>query len=237
MISETKFAQHHTSTWRLLTPALDLFVRRINLDLYQREFPVLQSDVVSSRRGLINEISFNIYSLSSERERDFKWDDETLAAAIHRARCKIARIESIPLSEIMQPDEVELADCAEQVRRLRMFFSQLAQGSRVEAQPQFPGAGFLDSCEGDIYIPGILFEIKAGQRPYKSVDLKQLLTYAALNYAAESRSLDRLGLFNPRMGTSFIAPIDNIALEISGCSAIELLQEIVRIISSGDVSR
>jgi hypothetical protein len=72
---------------------------------------------------------------------------------------------------------------------------------------------------------------------FRAVDIKQLLTYAALNFASAQRKLTRIGLFNPRMGISFSASLDEISLETSGCPSAELLPEIVRVISSGDTSR
>jgi hypothetical protein len=69
------------------------------------------------------------------------------------------------------------------------------------------------------------------------MDIKQLLTYAALNFASGGKPLTMLGLFNPRMGTSFKAGIDDICYETAGSSAVELLQEIVRTISGGGLSR
>ena len=94
----------------------------------------------------------------------------------------------------------------------------------------------ISSCEGDVFFESTLFEVKAGQRTFRAVDLKQLLTYAALNNSAQMPPIVSLGLFNPRMGISFCSEIDSICLEISGCTAAELLPEIIRVVSSGDLS-
>jgi len=237
MTSETAFAQHHTSTWRLLAPALDLFIRKINLQLYDREFPVLNSDVASNRRGFINEIAFSVYCAAPSSERAKKSASEAFQRAVKDAREKISRLEAIPADTIASPTSIEITDCTEQGRRLRHFFAYTSKGEKIEVRPRFPGAGIIGTCEGDIYFNSTLFEVKAGQRTFRAVDLKQLLTYAALNNSARSRSLNRLGLFNPRMGISFSATLDSICLEISGCPAAELLPEITRVISSGDLSR
>jgi hypothetical protein len=82
-----------------------------------------------------------------------------------------------------------------------------------------------------------IFEIKAGDRNVRSVDLRQLLVYSALNYADQKRQIQRIGLFNPRVGTHFSATLDEFCAEISGRPTIELLSEIVQVFSSGDISR
>jgi hypothetical protein len=233
--SETGFALHHTSTWRTLAPTIDLLVREVNLELYRREFPIMKSAVAAHRRGLINEIAFNVFCSSLALDDTLIWSDNIVSGAVRHASRKIAALDKIPIEQVNPPNEIELNDCIQQVKRLRAFFLDVRD--TIEVLPKFPGAGFIETCEGDVYSDGTLFEIKAGHRPYKSVDFKQLLTYAALNYASASRPLDRIGLFNPRMGTSFVAGLDVIAAEISGCSSVELLQEIIRVISSGDVSR
>jgi hypothetical protein len=235
--SETSFAQYHTSTWRLLAPAIDLYIRKINLQLYEREFPVLKSSVASERRGLINEISFNAFCAISGEAQARNLSDEIFKRAINDARIKISLLEGIQPETITDPKKDEIEDCVEQVRRLRIFFARESKDRKVEVRPKFPGAGIIASSEGDVYFDSSLFEIKAGQRKFRAVDLKQLLTYAALNNSARLRPLSQLGLFNPRMGISFSAMLDDICLEISGCTAAELLPEITRIISSGDISR
>lgn len=163
--------------------------------------------------------------------------DDIFRAAIEEARIKISRLEGIQPKTIADPIRSEIEDCVEQVRRLRTFFVREFRGQKLEVRPKFSGAGIIGSCEGDIYFASSLFEIKAGQRKFRAVDLKQLLTYAALNNSAGSRALSQIGLFNPRMGISFSATLDDICLEISGCTAAELLLEITRVISSGDISR
>jgi hypothetical protein len=237
MTSETEFAEKHTSTWRLLTPTADLYVRRINTALYEREFPVLPSEVAADRRGFINELAFSIFSLSSDDSPGAVWGDRIFHLGVEETRRKIARIQKRTLSEIEAPNQIELGDCAEQVRRLRSFFQRAASGATIEARPKFRGSGFLGACEGDIYCGGTLFEVKAGQRAFRSVDLKQLLTYAALNFSEKSRVIAALALFNPRTGISFRAGIEDISHEISGSSSAELFREIIRVISGGDLSR
>jgi hypothetical protein len=237
MTSETSFAQYHTSTWRLLAPTIDLYIRKVNLQLYEREFPILNSNVAPERRGFINEIAFNAFCAIFGGVRNQKLSGKILESATEEARIKISMLESVQPNTIAGPNDIEIEDCTEQVKRLCIFIASESKNQKVEIRPKFPGAGIIGACEGDIYFNSSLFEIKAGQRKFRAVDLKQLLTYAALNNSARLRPLSQLGLFNPRMGTSFSATLDDICLEISGCTAAELLPEITRVISSGDISR
>jgi len=237
MTSETKFAQEHTSTWRLLTPAMDIFVRKINLQLYEREFAVLQSAVAPSRRGLVNEVAFNVYSYAPDSDQGRGWSEDIFSRAVREAREKIASLETVPVETVAAPDQVEIDECAEQVWRLRLFFRRVRGQQKVEIRPFFPGSGIIRSCEGDVYCDSTLFEVKAGQRNFRAVDVRQLLTYAALNYEAKQRVISKVGLFNPRMGISFKTTLDEACIEVSGVTAAELMPEIIRIISSGDVSR
>ena len=82
----------------------------------------------------------------------------------------------------------------------------------------------------------MLWEIKAGDRKFRSVDLRQVIVYAALNRASDQHDIKGLGLVNPRMGISFKAELDEFCLEMSGKPSGELLGEVVYYISSGDIS-
>jgi hypothetical protein len=231
MISETAFSQHYSSTWRLLAPAIDLYVRKINFRLYEREFAVSTSETLPKRRGFINEIAFTLFcSFITGRETD-------IAGATAIAKKKIAELKTNVPPDLSSLSELETTDCREQFDRLQLFFRRVAVNSNIEVFPLFSGAGIINTCEGDLFFGETLFEVKAGQRMFRAVDIKQLLTYAALNHASAQRKLTKAGLFNPRMGISFSASLDEVSLETSGCHAAELLPEIIRVISSGDVSR
>jgi hypothetical protein len=216
---------------------MDLFIRKMNLQLYEREFPVLSSKVVPGRRGLVNEVAFSIFCQLQDRLTQPRWEDANIQRAMREATEKVASLEKVSVEKIEAMNDVEIKDCDQQVKRLQTFFIQQSKRQPLIVRPRFPGAGIIDSCEGDVMFGSNLFEVKAGQRTFRAVDLKQLLIYAALNRSAHMTPIIELGLFNPRMGISFRSSIDSICLEISGCAAAELLPEIIRILSSGDLSR
>jgi hypothetical protein len=130
-------------------------------------------------------------------------------------------------AEDLTPGEIE--DAREQHERMMCVFTADATGE-VVPEPVFPGCGFIDTCRGDVLVCKTLFEVKAGDRLFRSIDVRQLVTYAALNLVSRQHKIHKVGLFNPRVGI-------RAAVEVSGKDAITLLSEIVVAISSGETSR
>ena len=237
MISATEFGRSHTSTWKILAPTMDLFVKRMNAFGLERKFPPLQSTTVSHRVAFVNEIGFELFRGAAEagftrspRQVDFD-------ASVKAARTLISRMRGVVQEDVADPTEEELDDSANQANRLERFFRAVSSGNSIEVSPVFAGCGIIDECVGDVYFSNTLYEVKAGARLFRSIDVRQLLTYAALNKAATGRSLTEIGLFNPRSGVAFTAPLEEICVEVAGLKADELLGEIIRVISSGDTSR
>jgi hypothetical protein len=238
LISETNFAQDHTSAWRSLAPTTDLFVRRLNLQMCTRQFAPLVSSIAANRRAFINEIAFENFSrqVAGEGERSF-FQRTPSVEAVTSARTTIARLEKLTPQGIEDPNDQENDECMKLFHRLLHFFRQVSKGKTLELAPRFSGCGIIDTCSGDVYCDRTLYEVKAGQRSFRSVDVRQLLLYAALNKAANERPLERVSLFNPRTGLSFSIGLNELCLEVAGLAAQEFLIELIRLISSGDVSR
>jgi hypothetical protein len=98
----------------------------------------------------------------------------------------------------------------------------------VVVAPPFPGCGILMNCEGDIILDDSLIEIKAGDRPFLSSDLKQLIIYAALRWLANGPSLRKFELHNPRLGKRWVSDIDDVMKVIGNNSKEEVYEEISR---------
>jgi hypothetical protein len=236
MTSAAVFAREYTSIWKLLAPTTDIFVRRLNADLYKRDFVPLRSEIEPARRALINEVAFSLFSRSVQ-ERWSTWRPS--ADQIRQAILSVLQLisvysEGVSHSEISEAESGELFDL---IRRYRHFFLSKWRGEEIEFSPKFSGCGYIDTSAGDICCGSTLFEVKAGDRTFRSVDVRQLLVYAALNSISNARDLRSIGLFNPRTGMSFVGGIDEVCLEISGRPAADFLMELVRMVSSGDVSR
>ncbi len=237
MTSASAFARIHGSTWNSITPTTDLFVRRLNAILYERVYRPIKSEVDPARRALVNEIAFHLFSKATTDN----WSSRTPSAEVINEAIRdvqhaneqyyAARAAEIPLSEIETREFLTLYE------RLRAFIRKAANGKPIELNPHFPGCGILDTSAGDIYFPTTLFEVKAGDRSFRSTDIRQLLLYCALNMMDGKREITHLGLFNPRIGTSFLAPLNELCLDISGRPASDLVSEIIRIVSGGEISR
>jgi hypothetical protein len=233
MISENTFAHAFTSFWRSATPTSERFVRRLNVEFHERIYPPLPEKVAPARRGLINEIAFGLFRAgASELPRRTRLDRALFANAVGNARARMALME--PRSVVDGPTRAEVQDILAQVDRMNSYFGGMAA---IKVDPEFPGCGFLDACVGDVLVAGTLYEVKAGERTFRSVDIRQLLIYAALNRSAGKYTIDSVGVFNPRVGIAFETPLDDLCVEISGTNSIELLSEIIFAVSRGDMSR
>jgi hypothetical protein len=237
VISETKFSHGFSSTWRILAPATDLFVRKLNALLRQREFAPLESSTLPERRAFINEVAFHLFRLDSLRTQLITTDSGLISTAIQSARLTVSRFERLPATNIADPADDERIEIVAQVSRLRQFFAYTSRDTGIEMEPKFPGCGIIDTCFGDIRCGETLYEIKAGDRNFRSADIRQLLVYAALGKSAGLGPLRQLGLFNPRTGLSFCMNLDDLCLEVSGTPSEELLAELIRVFSSGETSR
>jgi hypothetical protein len=120
---------------------------------------------------------------------------------------------------------------------LKFVQQRSSQVLEVIFEPSFSGCGFLNSCVGDVLIGDELYEVKAGDRRFRSTDLRQLITYCALNYAAGTCAIAKAGCVNPRRGTYFVFDLAAIAYAMSGKSAGELFSDIIYHVSSGGISR
>lgn len=235
MISETTFSGSYTSIWKSIAPTLDVFVRRANLNLYERVFPPLKSEVSPSRRAFVNELSFSVFcevhadKINGEPIKSLAgYVVETSNSVMERLFVADGANVNLPISR------AETKDIDHQVRRLIDFFSNF---KIVKTCPFFNGCGIIDNCRGDVLADDILYEIKAGERNFRSIDFHQIITYCALNYAANGHTIEQVGLFNPRVGISFIISLEEISLEISGKQAPDLMADVVLAISSGEISR
>jgi hypothetical protein len=118
--------------------------------------------------------------------------------------------------------------------RLEVFFNA---PEPIVLRPIFAGCGYIDASEGDVIFGSTLFEIKTVERPVRSSDIRQTITYAALNSASRQFDLQNLGLFNPRRGQYCSVGLEHLCSEISGRPAQELLSIVVQALSSGEISR
>ncbi len=238
MTDARRFASVYTAFWQSIAPSCELFVRRANTYGYTRWDAPLPPPSLGARRSLCAEYAFSRFTVehnlpkgargraSPENVHALAWD-----SAVRRLSPYAAQ--GLDLDTPFSEDE--MADATLMVGRHRRFFS--GGTDILVTRPVFPGCGFIDVSEGDVITGETLFEVKAVDRMVRSIDLRQLLTYAALNKGARTFSLSRIGIFNPRRGIFFEFELDDVCIGVSGSRAEVLLSEIIEAISGGDMSR
>ena len=231
MIDVSSFSAYHGAFWADHTPTSEHFVRRINLEYTERWSRPVHKPSQPIRAALVAELAFSrscarIDDVPEEQIERFA-HEETIRRLLPLTEDPNSLYDAISAVEEEQVFELESS--------LRSFLN--ARKSVTVTRPVFHGCGYIDSSEGDILSGSCLFEVKAVDRPFRSADVRQLISYCALNHSSRQYSLDTMGLFNPRRGIYFEAPIDDVSREISGQSSQELFDNIVYAISSGDISR
>jgi hypothetical protein len=101
--------------------------------------------------------------------------------------------------------------------------------------PAVPGCGVVDEAEADIRSNSTLIEVKTVNRPFRSSDFRQVLTYAAMYYAS-SVEINAVTILNPRLGDVASSTLEDIAVGVSGRSKVELMQEIVSFMTDIQIS-
>jgi hypothetical protein len=207
----------------LLTPS---FVARFNegyetilRDESGQELCVLPVAAGVERRDIVAEFAFRLGRITHNRMitiDGLKKEKGLIADAEKEAFELIRRYEGgqpgavVPLSEIERSEGLLLCG------RYQALYSVFPKSSLVEFCPTFPGAGFLDSCEGDIAIGDSLIEVKTTTRKPAGKDLRQLIVYLALDANAGRNRWSHMALFNPRRGTLHRAEVDSFVLRLSG---------------------
>jgi len=235
MISEVTFSTKRASLWQALAPNSERFIRRINMNLNRFGVPIL-GGVEASRRGYLNEVAFHLAKQAYPDLGAAVYDDVSWSA-VNEARGRLEKFEDIKPDDLREPTAEEWQEIFRVARSFSRFVADQSAGSLlVKFAPTSRGCGLLDACAGDILIGNKLFEVKAGDRPYRSSDLRQLLTYCSLNSVDHSHEIKSVGCVNPRHGTYFCIEVDLLALELSSKSATELFAEIIYLLSGGDIS-
>ena len=151
------------------------------------------------------------------------------------SRAYINRLEGTGVSA----GEVGLAeanDALRLARNLYRYFVDRAKSEPIIVFPPIAGCGLIDACEGDVIVGRRLYEVKAVDRNYRAIEVRQLLTYCALNHVSGESHLDGVGLLNPRRGTCVELDLDELCRDVSGESPAALFSEIVEFATSAETS-
>jgi len=234
MISELKFVTRYSSYWRVITGNLENVVRRMNLTLERFDVPIAGRSA-PERRAFLNELSFRTFAqtyFSSSFELEAAIRD-----AMPETRRRMQSFEGVTPDLLDPPTKSELREVEALQTALHRFVRTVKSPSdKVIFSPALRGCGIIETCEADLLIGDMLIEVKSGDRALRSVDLRQLITYCALNFAEKKYVVRRVGCVNPRRGTYFLSELNSLSLQISGRPAAELFSEILYFLSTEGVS-
>ncbi len=234
MISERHFSTTFTSFWSEVTPLAESFVRAMNIAADRFDVP-MKSDVSVILNGFINELGFRIAENISPTgaagadavlaEKNYR-DTETYFRRLRRA--------GTPHSD----DERQRAVCdAIDLANRLLAVIRARKGARdVVFHPSFRGCGVHDDCEGDLLVGKELWEVKSGDRNFRQTDVRQLLTYCALNHAAKSHVITDYRFVNPRTGVIFGGSLHDLVRTVAACEPEILYGEIIEFLSHPEVS-
>lgn len=227
MISERAFAKSFDSFWHELLPLLTpRFVALFN-EAYETVLPDQSGHQLTflpvrdmvERLDIVAEFAFRLACLAQKEKitlDKIKGEKAFLQEAEIEALELIQRYEGGQPTEIVRLSDVELTEGLRLCGRYPALYAAFPANSVIEFCPAFPGAGFLNSSEGDLGIGDCLIEVKTTTRKPAGKDIRQLIVYAALDANAGNRRWTHVGIFNPRRGTLHRVEIDSLILRLSG---------------------
>jgi hypothetical protein len=185
----------------------------------------------SGERGIINELGFRLFVRSSRLGQGVKsWTEDVMTEEAAAALRYVARMRQFGRMTPSAPTGAGMIEAQAIADRLLSFFREVG-GEEIICAPAFRGCGWIADCCGDVFRGGVLFEIKAGDRAFRGIDLRQVMCYAALNFASKQYDIHSLCLVNPRHGTYFHASLNDVCHGLAGKSSVELLNSIVDYVS------
>jgi hypothetical protein len=227
MISPANFAKGYGSFWNTIFPMADALIRAINLD-YERFAPDADKGFYSDpkRRAIINETAFELARMRwPNAEADLTLMDSAFAISAET----MLRID--PSSNIEYPSDTEWHEVEFVVGRLMQFFRSQSLGTALVFSPPVPGCGFVDGGRADILVDSVVFEVKSGERNFRAIDLRQVLTYAALMNMASPNRISSVALLNPRRGVYYRADCDDICAAAGGAPSAYCFSQMVGFMS------
>lgn len=205
----------------------DAFIRAQNSRPHTFASPVI-SLTNADVRGIVNEAGFLLFKHATA-SRVFVTTDEMVSRAFEAAfrtneRLPRARRPNLdPSSTLVRHEARAIA------RNLEHHF--VNESATIQVNPPIPGCGWVSDVEADILCGATLYEVKAGDRHFRLADLRQLLTYCALNFSSKTYEIRDVALINPRSGTLVRESLDTLCRQISGASAVRILGDIVAFVS------
>ncbi|MFC7246061.1 hypothetical protein ACFQO7_26590 [Catellatospora aurea] len=212
---------------------MDHFIRISNVAVRTFDTPIKWSHR-PKRHALVSETAFYLWS-------DFQAGDRpNLARAESRARGRLAQVANqLELPGSLDQTEVTMA------MRLAHRMAQYAEGflvpGSVEIERRLPGIGWISGGLPDITAQArsvgiVLSEVKAVDRPFRSVDMRQMVVYAVLYFAQHRRLPACLSVVNPLKGAAIEVGTDEFFADVVGLPADEVINHLLIEWSAAGVS-
>lgn len=246
MISERAFAKSFASFWQELVPLLTprfvgLFNEAYAEDLVDETGTALHAVPIGPnvRADIVAEFAFWGARLLQDggRAPDDLLDDPGLIQEASRKAFDVVQQYEGVKPEVVHP---LLPEELQEGLALMMNYASLYRAcqpiTHIEFGPQFQGCGFLNAAEGDLGIDGTLVEVKTTTRRVTGKDLRQLITYLALDAASGRQRWTHVSVFNPRRGTLHRAEVGALLLRISGGKPrVDVLGELVEFVQATEL--
>lgn len=233
MISEKQFSEQFSGFWNqclpLLTPQV---IAQMNVNGTpmpdSRGFVAKPLDATedSANNDLVADTGFGIFAAAMHAGKSVYSirDTALLKRVTQSAFERIKRLRGSEGKAEMKHLR-RMDDSMEIAVRLEDFFEKEGAGELV-IQPHFKGCGILDSCYGDFFMGATLYELKCVERNLRSIDIRQVLGYCALNYQSRQFNINEVCVVNPRRGISFRFGVEPLAQKASGKNSAELFHQI-----------
>jgi len=234
MISEKQFSEQFPAFWHQCMPYLtppamvkiNAGVSTIPTTNGCSSQPVRRHED-PKKNDLVAETGFEIFTAANQLGKSvhtLQEDKDLISKIAQNARERIAKLcrrgeecQIQPLSDIADPIEIAL--------RLECFFRN-QNTEKPTIQPRFKGCGILDSCYGDLLSGTKLYEVKSVGRNLRSTDIRQALTYCALNHHSHQYDIKEICILNPRQGYYKTFEVESLAKKLSGKNSAELFRQI-----------
>jgi hypothetical protein len=234
--SEKQFAVSHAAFWHSLMPMAEEYLRTRNRMLTHYA-PAIQSLLPAETRGIINELGYRLYVGSLElRVSVTELPEAFRLLCFEGAVGYVHSLGEFETTVPVPPLQESIQEATHLGSNIARFFTHAMVRTRFKIQtvgvaPSFPGCGWLNSSVGDFLSSKLLIEVKAGDRNFRGIDLRQVLIYCALNFASKTYDIAHICLLNPRLGVFLGEPLERLCQEISGRAASEILEDIVQFVS------
>lgn len=246
MISERAFAKSFASFWQELVPLLTprfvgLFNEAYEKTLVDETGAPLRAVPIGSgtRADIVAEFAFWGARLLREGGRApcGLLDDPAIVQAASRKAFEVVQQYEGVKPEVLRPLlPTELREGQALAKNYASLFRACDPVGNIDFGPRFQGCGFLNAAEGDLGIDGTLVEVKTTTRKVGGKDLRQLITYLALDAGAGRHRWNHISVFNPRRGTLHSAEADALLLRISGGKPrVDVLRELVEFVQTTEL--